>query len=178
VPQARWFPDARRSCEIAGVYRYTPTDYDAAHMNGPRHLRWTSLGLILAGALLAGLGDGLREAAGTGEANWTFVLDMVGLLLALAGAVFEVRSADIMFGFAPAETRRRALIRVIAAILTILVMCVALGAIDQPVLRGAAGALLMFGIGFGLGGLFSLAWIYGGGYAADRIQDRANDDWG
>jgi hypothetical protein len=116
-------------------------------MSDPRSLRQTSLGLILAGAVLAGLGDGVRAAAGTGEANWTFFLDVVGLLFALAGAVLEARSADLMFTFAPAETRGRALIRTIAAIPTILVTCVSLGAIDQPVLRGVAGAIVMFGIG-------------------------------
>ena len=145
-------------------------------MNNPLRLRRISLGLILSGALLVGLGDGIREAAGTGEANWTFFLDVVGLLLALAGGVLEARSADLMFTFSPAETRGRALIRLIAAIPAVLVTCVSLGAIDQPVLRGAAGAILMFGIGFGAGGLFSLAWIYGGAYAADRIQQRSDDD--
>jgi hypothetical protein len=146
-------------------------------MSDPRQLRRTGLALVVGGALLAGLGDGVREAAGTGEANWTFFLDVVGLLLALAGGVLEARSADLMFTFAPAETRGRALIRLIAAIPTVLVTCVSLGAIEQPVFRGAAGAILMLGIGFGAGGLFSMAWIYGGGYAADRIQRRSEDDW-
>src|SRR5215218_2369718 len=144
-------------------------------MNNPLHLRRISLGLIVAGASIVGLGDGVREAAGTGEANWTFFFDVVGLLLALGGAVLEARSADFFFGFAPAPTRRRALIRLIAAIPAIFVPLASIGAIDQPVLRGLAGAVVMLGIGFGAGGLFSLAWIYGGGYAADRIQQRNED---
>ena len=154
-----------------------PYEIQRTHMNNPLVLRRLSLALVVAGAVIAGLGDGLREAAGTGEANWTFVLDVVGLVLAISGAVLEARSADILFAFAPTETRRRALIRLITGVLTMLITCVSLGAIDQPVLRGLVGAFLMFGAGFGLAGLFSLAWIYGGGYAADRIQDRANDDW-
>jgi drug/metabolite transporter (DMT)-like permease len=146
-------------------------------MNNPLHISRLGLALVVAGALLAGLGDGIREAAQTGEANWTFFLDVMGLLFALAGGVLEARSADLLFTFAPAETRRRALIRLIAGIAAMLVACVALGSVDEPFPRGLAGALLMAGIGFGSGGLFSLAWIYGGGYAANQIQDRADDDW-
>jgi hypothetical protein len=136
-----------------------------------------SLGWILTGAVLAGLADGVREAAGTGEANWTFFLDVVGLLLVFGGSVLEARSADFFFTFAPAQTRRRALILLITGLVAFLFACVLLSELDQPFLRGAAGALLMGGIGIGAGGLFSLVWIYGGNYAAERIQDRANDDW-
>jgi drug/metabolite transporter (DMT)-like permease len=145
-------------------------------MNDPRRLRRIGLGLVILGALVAGLGDGIRAAADRGEANWTFLLDVVGLLLALGGAVLEARSNDLMFAFAPHETRGRALIRVIAAIPTVLITCASLGSFDSPVVRGAAGALLVLGIGFGAGGLFSLAWYYGGGYTADRIQDRVDED--
>jgi hypothetical protein len=136
-----------------------------------------SLGLILTGAVLAGLGDGIRAAAGTGEANWTFFLDVVGLLLAVAGGVLEAKSADIMVDFAPAETRFRALVRLIAAFPVALIILVSLNSFDQSVLRGAAGGLLVLCVGIGLGGLFSLAWIYGGGYAAERILERREDDW-
>jgi hypothetical protein len=136
-----------------------------------------SLGLILTGAVLAGLADGVREAADTGEANWTFFLDVVGLLLVLGGSVLEARSADLLFTFASAQTRRRALILLITGLVEFVIACVLLSKLDQPILRGAAGALLMGGIGIGAGGLFSLVWIYGGNYAAERIQDRAKDDW-
>jgi drug/metabolite transporter (DMT)-like permease len=136
-----------------------------------------SLGLILSGALLAGLGDGIRAAADRGEANWTFFLDVVGLLLALGGAVLEARTADLMFAFAPIPARRRALLRLIAGILVALFACLLTGAFGRPLLRGIVGAALIAGVGFGAGGLFSLAWHYGGVYAADRIQDRVNDDW-
>jgi hypothetical protein len=146
-------------------------------MSNPLDLRRISLGLILAGAVLAGLGDGIRSTSGTGEANWTFFLDVIGLLLAVAGGVLEAKSADIMFDFAPAETRFRALVRLIAAFPAALIILVSLNSLDLSVLRGAAGSLLVLCVGIGLGGLFSLVWIYGGNYAAERIQDRANDDW-
>jgi hypothetical protein len=146
-------------------------------VNNPLRIRRMSLGLILTGAVLAGSADGVREAAGTGEANWTFFLDVMGLLLVLGGSALEARSADLLFTFAPAQTRRRALILLITGLVAFLFACVLLSKLDQPIFRGAAGALLMGGIGIGAGGLFSLVWIYGGNYAAERIQDRANDDW-
>jgi hypothetical protein len=160
-----------------GVQPRAPADDDAGRMTNPLYLRRFGLALVITGAVLAGLGDGIREAADTGEANWTFLLDVAGLLLALGGAVLEARSADILVDFAPVETRARVRTRSIAAITAILVTCTSLGAIEQPILRGLAGALLMLSVGFGLGGLFSLAWIHGGGYAADRIQDRIDDHW-
>jgi hypothetical protein len=146
-------------------------------MNNPVGLRRASLGLIVIGAVIAGVSDGVRAAADSGEANWTYALDVIGILLAVAGGVLEAQSADMMSAFAPDETRRRALVRVIAAIPATLIVCVSLGALDQPVVRGAAGALLVLNLGFGLGGLFTLAWIYGGSYAANRIQDRVDDDY-
>jgi hypothetical protein len=100
----------------------------------------------------------------------------VGLLLAIAGGVLEARSADIMFDFAPAETRWRALVRLIAALPAALIILVSLDSLDQSVMRGAAGGLLVLCVGIGSGGLFSLAWIYGGSYAADRIHERSEDD--
>jgi hypothetical protein len=148
-------------------------------VNDPLRLRRISLGLVVVGALVAGLGSGIRAASDSGQANWTFLLDVVGLLTAITGGVFEARTADMLFDFAPGTARRRALFRLILGIQVTLIACVSLGSssLDNPFLHGGASAMVVLGIGFGAGGLFSLLWYYGGRYAADHMQERSNDDW-
>jgi drug/metabolite transporter (DMT)-like permease len=136
--------------------------------------RRTGVAFVMLGAFLAGLGEGIRAA--NDSASWTDLLDAAGLVLAVAGGVFEARTADLLFDFAPRPARRRAMLLLVVGLLVIVFACVLLSAFDQPVLHGIAGGAVVLGLGFGAGGLFSLAWFYGGGYAAGRIQDRADDD--
>jgi hypothetical protein len=106
-----------------------------------------------------------------------YLLDVVAVLLAVAGGIYEARTADIFFNFAPRDARRRAMLSLLGGLFVALVSCVLLSLVDQPLVRGIVAGVLLFGVGIGAGGLFSLAWYYGGRYAADRIQERSEDDW-
>jgi hypothetical protein len=131
--------------------------------------------LVVAGALLAGVGEGVRAA--NDGASWAFLLDAIGLLLAVGGGFFEARTADMLFDYAPGPARRRAVLLLILGLLVSLIACVLLSSSDRPLVSGVVGAVIVLGVGLGAGGLFSLLWYYGGRYAADRIQERSNDDW-
>jgi drug/metabolite transporter (DMT)-like permease len=146
-------------------------------VNGPLRFRRLGLGLVVAGAVLAGLSRGIRADRGTDQANWTYVLDVVAVLLAVAGAIFEARTADLLFNFAPRAARRHAFLRLVGGVLVGLLACVLLSFVDQPVVHSLAAGVILLGVGIGAGGLFSLVWYYGGGYAADRIQERSKEDW-
>ncbi|MFL5759145.1 MAG: hypothetical protein ACJ789_05365 [Thermomicrobiales bacterium] len=145
-------------------------------MNDPLRQRRIGVSLVIVGALITGLGNGIRAANESGEENWTYVFAAGGLILAIAGAFFEARTADLLFEFAPGPAKRRAFLLLTIGLLVALVACVLLGAADQPALHALVGGALLLGIGFGAGGLFSLVWYYGSGYAANRVQDRAHDD--
>ncbi len=146
-------------------------------MNSPLLFRRIGLGFVVAGAVLAGLSSWYRADRGSDRANWTYFLDVVAVLLAIAGAVFEARTADFFFNFAPGAAKRHAFLRLAEGLFVGLFACVVLSFVDQPVVHGLAAGAILLGVGIGAGGLFSLAWYYGGGYAADRIQERSEEDW-
>jgi drug/metabolite transporter (DMT)-like permease len=146
-------------------------------VDGPLRYRRIGLGFVVAGAVIAGLSSGIRADRGSDQANWTYFLDVVAVLMVVAGAVFETRMADLLFNFAPKDAKRRAFLRFFGGVLVGLLACVLLSFVDQPVVHGFVAGVILLGVGIGTGGLFSLIWYYGGGYAADRIQERSKEDW-
>lgn len=122
---------------------------------------------------LAATGTLLRD---TSDDNaWTYLLDALAWLLAIAGAVAEARVSAIFSAFQPEPARRRASILLCLGILVALGACVLLSNPDQDgvavAIRTGAAALLIGGIGAGLGGGMSLAVTVGARYAADRLAN-------
>ncbi len=144
------------------------------HLIGnPSHLRqlgYVSVGL---GAALGATGTLLRDTSD--DNSWTYVLDAAGLLLAIAGAVAEARVSTIFSAFQPESARRRATLLLCLGILAALGACVLLSSLEGDgtavAIRTGAAALLIVGIGAGLGGGLSLAATVGVRYAADRLAN-------
>jgi hypothetical protein len=137
----------------------------------PNHLRRLGYAVLGLGAALGATGTLLRD---TGDgAAWTYVLDALAWLLAVAAAVAEARVGAIFSAFQPEPARRRASILFCLGILAALSACVLLSTLDQDgaavAIRTAAAALLISGIGAGLGGGLALAVTAGARYAADRL---------
>jgi hypothetical protein len=128
---------------------------------------------MTAGAALGATSTLLRD---TSDGNsWTYLLDAVGWLLAVGGAVAEARVSAIMSAFQPENARRRATVLLCLGIVVTLVACVLLSTLGADGIavgiRAIAAALLIGGIGAGLGGGLSLAVTIGARYAADRLGD-------
>lgn len=139
----------------------------------PIHLRRLEYGALGLGATLGVAGTLLRD---TGDGNsWTFLLDTLAWLLAVAGAIAETRVSTIFSAFQPESMRRRATILFCVGILASLGACVLLSTLDQDggavAIRAAAAALLIGGIGAGLGGVLSVGVTVGARYAADRLAN-------
>ena len=142
-------------------------------LESPSHLRRLGYGALGLGAALASTGTLVRD---TSDSNaWTYLLDALAWLLAVAGAVAEARVSAILSAFQPEPARRRATILLCFGILAALGACVLLSTLDQDgvavAIRTGAAALLIGGIGAGLGGGLSLALTAGARYAADRLAN-------
>jgi hypothetical protein len=152
-------------------------------LNNPLGLRRLGLTLVLAGAVCAGLATWLRDhlAPGTGRHNATYLLDVAGWVLAVAGAVIEARIGDLLLTADQPAARRRAVLFAVAGLGAALTACVTIplrsAGASATLLRAALAAILVGGIGVGLGGLATLGWFYGGRYAARRIERMGEDDW-
>lgn len=134
------------------------------------------MGFVIAAAAVAGLAAAWRAAGGPAT---TYLLDSAGWLLAVAGAAAEARVGALLFDFDPRGMRRRAAAGAVVGIVVCLAGCLilSLSSSGGTLVQGMAGAALVGGFGLGLGGILTLAWRYGGGYAADRIDRLADDDW-
>lgn len=144
----------------------------------PRVQRRLGIALIALGGLLSAAGGYLRAGDG-GSA--TYYLDVLGLMLVIAGAVFETRSAQLFLAARPQSARRRALAFAVVGVIAGLTGCIAASRIaddDAPaLLSGLALFGLVGGFGLGLSGLLSLAFFYGGDYAARRIETLSEEEW-
>jgi drug/metabolite transporter (DMT)-like permease len=138
----------------------------------PHRLRRIGWGLIFAGAVAAALGTALRDRASFGDGP-TYLLDTLGFLLAVAGAVLVARVGAMFLEFSPRHARRVAILQGVVGIAVTLAGCSGLGATDPDGfgvwLRPLVAAALVGGIGVGLAGLLTLAWFYGLDWAADRM---------
>ena len=149
----------------------------------PLALRRLGLALVCLGALLAGLAAWLRDrlAAGDTGHSSTYLLDVAGWFLAVAGAVLEAKVGDLLLTARQPAARRRAVLFAVVGLGAALAACATIplrssGASVSP-LRAALAAVLVGGFGVGLGGLATLGWFYGGRYAERRIERMGEDDW-
>ncbi len=139
----------------------------------PAHLRRLGYGALGLGAALGASGTLLRDTGD--DTSWTYLLDAVAWLLAVAGAVAEARASAIFSAFQPEPARRRSTLLLCLGILAALGGCVLLSSLGRDdvavaIRTGAAGTLIG-GIGTGLGGGLSLAVTVGARYAADRLAN-------
>jgi hypothetical protein len=125
---------------------------------------------VALGASLGATSTLLRDVGD--DDSRTYLLDAVGWLLAAAGAVAEARVSAILTAFEAKREQRRATLFVSLGIGVALGACVLLSTVSGLVaLRAIAAALLIVGIGAGLGGGLSLAVTVGARYAADRLAN-------
>lgn len=131
------------------------------------------------GGVLAAVGAAIRN--GSGGSNETYLLDAAGLLTAVSGAVIEAKTADLFFEATPVSAMRRAIALAFGGIVAALSGCVLASFVfddsAHALLPAGAMFILVGGAGAGLAGLFSLAWYYGGEYAAKRIERLSDQEW-
>jgi hypothetical protein len=149
----------------------------------PLALRRLGLGLVFLGALLAGCASWLRDRLPAGDVGHgsTYLLDVAGWFLVVAGAVLEAKVGDLLLTARQPAARRRAILFAVVGLGAALAACATIplrssGASASP-LRAALAAVLVGGFGLGLGGLATLGWFYGGRYAERRIERMGEDDW-
>lgn len=152
-------------------------------LGNPRALRRVGLSLLIAGALIAGLGAGLRAwlAPATPNRNATYLLDTLGIILATAGAVCEARVGTLLLDYGDRRARRRAIILAAGGAGMVLLACGTIAGWERAQLsvwpRAMIAALYTGAFGAGLGGLLTLAWHFGGDYASQRIEHLSEDEW-
>lgn len=149
--------------------------------NNPRvALRLTTSLIILAG-LIAGLGAGLRDVIDGQNDQWTYLLDTLGLLLAVAGAGLDFRATARMESFAPGRGRRRAAGQLLVGALAGVGGCLILGWGDTggwPAMTSAGlSAGMIAGFGLGLAGFLYFGWFSGADRLERRIEQRIDEDW-
>jgi drug/metabolite transporter (DMT)-like permease len=146
---------------------------------GPLTFRRWALACFLAAAIAAGAGSAIRAGRDTGEGP-TYLLDVLGLVFAVAGAVFEARAGAILLPARYPGARRRTLLMAVLGALMTLTGCVILSSTlsgsHNRLASGLTAAAAMAGFGGLLGGLGTLAWVYGTDYAGRRIE-QMDDDW-
>jgi hypothetical protein len=151
-----------------------------ARWNNPRAALRLALSVILVGSLVAGIGAWLREEIDGKNDQWTYFLDTLGLLIAVAGAVLDFRASARLAEFGEVRARRPGAIQLLAGTATVIAACLILGwsdAISSPIGRGLLSAALTGGIGFGLAGFMHIGWFRGGEWLERRIEQRIDEDW-
>jgi len=150
-------------------------------LSNPIVKRRIAVVVIVFGAALAGVAQLIRESSFGNSSSATYLLDVLGWLVMVAGAVIEASAAQIFFPAQPVPTRRRAFTFAVLGVIAAVLGCVLTSMVaddDTPaIVAGVTMFVLVCGIGFGLAGAFSLAWYYGGDYAARRIERLGDDDW-
>jgi hypothetical protein len=150
-------------------------------LHDPRTTRHLAMGVILVGGILAGTGTLLRDLIEGHGDQWTFLLDTVGLLVAVCGAAFDFRSSA---RFGPNELpggRRRAILQLMLGTLATITGCYSLGWVNGDaipvIVRAVLSAGMTAGIGMALAGLLYIGWFGGGDHLERRIAQRVDEEW-
>lgn len=118
---------------------------------------------------------------GSGARSLTYLLDVAAIVIALGSTFFEARLANILGDFPVPSLRRGSLLRLLGGVLTAVIGCTVgavLGGDDLPDAIAALGiAVLAGGLTLMLNGAVRLALVDGARYAADRVQERLDDDY-
>jgi hypothetical protein len=153
----------------------------ASRLQNPNVALRLSLGVILLGGFLAGLGTILRSLIDGQNDQWTYLLDTLGLVVTVLGAVLDFRTqarlGDIEI---PGARRRAGLLLAIGGLCAIggcFLSGWAIGSDANPVVTGILGAGMTSGLGMALAGLLYIGWFGGGDRLERRIQQRAEEEW-
>ncbi len=149
---------------------------------GPAQQVQAASGLLLTGALVSGCGAYYRlSSRAGGPANLGYLAETLGLFLAVAGAVWLTKAADMLVVFEPMRVRSRAILFLLAGIGTTLIACVAASVIQagrhNAGFRAVVDGAIVGGIGLGLAGFLMLLWAFGLRYAGERIERLSEEDW-
>lgn len=130
--------------------------------------------LVVLAGVLVGVATWLR---GGGGGPGTRLIDVVALLSLVAGAVIATRADEPALTAGVPAARRRALLALAGGLFLLLLGCILLQAADEAsrLVRALLAGAAVAGSGALLVGLLSLGWVYGGSYAADRIE-RMDDE--
>jgi membrane associated rhomboid family serine protease len=149
--------------------------------NNPRISLRITFGIIIAGGLIAGLGTLILDLSSDQNDQWTFLLDTVGLVVAVVGAALDFRASARIGEFVPGAGKSRAILMILCGAIVGLGACVALGWIEAdalpPLARGLLSAGMTAAIGAGLAGLLYIGWFSGADRVERRIEQTIDEDW-
>jgi len=118
---------------------------------------------------------------GSGARSVTYLLDVLAIVIALGSTFFEARLANMLGDFPIPSLRRGSLLRLLGGVLAAIAGCVVgavIGNDDLPNVISALGiGVLAGGLTLMLNGIVRLALVDGARYAADRVQERLDDDY-
>ena len=147
----------------------------------PRTAQRLTLAVIVLGGVIAGFGTFLRDIITGHNDQWTFILDTIGLLIAVFGAVLDFRATGRVAEFAPGFGRRRAALELAVGAFLAVTGCFLLGWIlsegAPAVVRGLLSAALTAGFGLAFAGLLYCGWFSGSEYLGRRIEQQSDEEW-
>jgi hypothetical protein len=147
----------------------------------PKTRTRVALALLFMGGAIAGLGSLIRDLAEEGTAQWTFLLDTIGLVIAIAGGIQDFRAQLMVGDFNPRATKRRGAIVLLLGVLAAGGGCWLLGwritGQSQPVLQLILSAIMTIGFGAVIDGILHIGWFGSGDYLDRRIAQRADEEW-
>ena len=147
----------------------------------PQTAQQLTLAVIVLGGVIAGFGTFLRDIITGQNDQWTFVLDTIGLLIAVFGAVLDFRATGRVAEFAPGFGRRRAALELAIGSVLAISGCFLLGWVlpdsVPAVVRGLLSALLTAGFGLAFAGLLYFGWFSGSEYLGRQIEQRSDEEW-
>lgn len=149
---------------------------------GPRgqaRAAWFCLGLAVFVVFVAAWWRGTTRA-GSAARSATYLLDILAVMIALGSTLFEARLANMLGDFAASSLRRGSLLRLLGGLLAAVLGCIVGAVIDDDRLPNGVSAfgiaVLAGGLTLLLNGIVRLALVDGARYAADRVQERLDDD--
>ncbi len=140
-----------------------------------------TLAVIIAGGVTAGFGTFFRDIITGQNDEWTFVLDTIGLLIAVLGAILDFRATGRLAEFAPGFGRRRAALELLIGSVLAFSGCFLLGWVitdsAPAIVRGALSAALTAGFGLVFASLLYFGWFSGTEYLGRQIEQRSDEEW-
>jgi uncharacterized protein YjeT (DUF2065 family) len=147
---------------------------------GQARAGWFFLGLAVVIVFFA---SWWRESTrpGTGARSLTYLLNVLAIVIALISTLLEARLANMLGDFPSTTLRRNSLLRLVAGLLLALAGCVVGSVIGgdrlPPVISAMGIAMLACGLTLILNGIVRLALVDGAKYAANKVQERLDDDY-
>lgn len=121
-----------------------------------------------------------QRSAGSPGHGGTYLLDVVGLFLALTSAIFDIHASLTLLPAGYHGAHRRYVIQAAIGAPLLLAGCALASVANAEHLTPAqilGAAAIPVGIAFGLGGGISLGWHHGADSAGDRIERLNDQDW-